>query len=292
MRKMIKYVIQMTPFIPPLLFRHCSRMAVKQRVDGVYLILSFDCDTDRDIEVVSYVSDVLNNMGVKAVYAVPGQLIEKGTQVYRGLLKAGNEFINHGYRQHTVFANGQYISTLFYDRLNETEIIKDIRDGDDVLQDILGIVPRGFRVPHFGTFQSKQHLAFLHRILKKMGYLYSSSTVPLYAFRHGPIHDINGLYEIPVSGCYDMPTTILDSFSFLYAPRKNVNEQVYVYQFKKMVDFFTKHNLPSILNYYVDPSQVYEFSAFYEAVSYAIDKGVTNVIYSDLLGIINRDRIL
>lgn len=283
LRGIIKHSIQINPFIPAILLRHYSYKAAMQGVDGLYLILSFDCDTDKDIEFVSHVADILNNMGVKAVYAVPGQLIERGARVYRELLEANNEFINHGYREHTIIENGQYVSTLFYDRLDEAEIIKDIRKGDKVIRDVLGIAPCGFRVPHFGTFQSKHHLVFLHRILKEMGYLYSSSTVPLYAFRHGSIHNVGGLYEIPVSGCYDMPITILDSYSFRCAPGRSVSEQDYVVQFKKMVDFFTKRNLPGVLNYYADPSQVYDFDGFYEAVSYAVNKGAQNTTYCNLL---------
>ena len=290
LRRTIKRAIQINPLIPAVLLRHYSHKAAMQGVDGLYLILSFDCDTDKDIAVVSHVANILSNMGVKAVYATPGQLIERGVRVYRGLLEADNEFINHGYREHTVFESGQYVSTLFYDRLDETEIIEDIRKGDEVLRDVLGIAPCGFRVPHFGTFQSRQHLAFLHRILKEMGYLYSSSTVPLYAFRYGPIHDVGGLYEIPVSGCYDMPTTILDSYSFCFAQGRGMTKQDYVIQFKKMVDFFSKRNLPGVLNYYADPSQVYDFDGFYEAVSYAVDKGVKNTTYFNLLTLLINER--
>jgi len=281
--RIITRAIQINPFIPAVLFRHYSHKAAMQGVDGLYLILSFDCDTDRDIEVVSHVADILNNMDVKAVYAVPGRLIERGARVYQGLLEADNEFINHGYREHTVFENGQYVSTLFYDKFDEAEIVEDICKGDKVLRDVLGIAPRGFRVPHFGTFQSRQYLAFLHQVLKDMSYLYSSSTVPLYAFRYGPIHDAGGLYEIPVSGCYDMPTTILDSYSFCLAQKSGMMKQDYVIQFKKMVDFFSKHDLPGVLNYYADPSQVYNFDGFYEAVSYAVDKGAKNTTYCNLL---------
>ena len=42
-------------------------------LDGKYFILSFDCDTEKDIEVVEDVNKKLIDLNISASYAVPGE---------------------------------------------------------------------------------------------------------------------------------------------------------------------------------------------------------------------------
>ena len=99
-----------------------------------------------------------------AVYAVPGVLMRKSAEVYRRIADAGGEFINHGYHDHTYFdeARGRYASQFFYDRLPLETVRNDIIEGDRNIRETLGIVPKGFRAPHFGTFQKPAQLRFQH----------------------------------------------------------------------------------------------------------------------------------
>ena len=61
-------------------------------------ILSYlDCDTEKDIEVVEEVNNKLRNSNILASYAVPGELLKLGSDVYLKLSKSGSEFLNHGY---------------------------------------------------------------------------------------------------------------------------------------------------------------------------------------------------
>lgn len=272
---------------PSFLFHWYSFRAKLAGLKTVYLILSFDCDTEKDIEVVTQVDAFLESKGIKAVYAVPGQLLEEGKDVYRRLADKGNEFINHGYYKHSIFQDGRYISQFYYDKIGEKNIIDDIDRGFHAVTDITGTAPLGFRAPHFGTFQKKSQLSFLHSTLKSKGYLYSSSTLPVKALCYGPVMNMEGFYEIPVSGCYDMPLMALDSWSFRFAPRRQVSEKDYVIQFKKMVDFFVNYNRPALLNYYADPSQVYDFDGFYEVVEYFISKCQNTIDYKGLLKLIS-----
>ena len=173
---------------PEILFLNYARLAKGQRLRRSYFILSFDCDTDLDIAVAESVHSRLAEIGIVPVYAVPGQLLEKGADVYRRIADSGAEFINHGYYVHTHFHPDTriYMSSFFYDRLSPETILDDIQRGHQAHLAVLGKAPRGFRVPHFATFQRPAHLNFLHNALERMGYQYSSSTMPLYGFRYGP----------------------------------------------------------------------------------------------------------
>lgn len=257
---------------PEILFNHYVRLARRQGLRRAYFILSFDCDTDLDIEVVEEVHTRLAEIGIMPVYAVPGQLLERGKAVYRRLADQGAEFINHGYYTHTRYHSqtGAYESIFFYDQLPRETILDDIRRGHRACLEVVGQAPTGFRVPHFGTFQHPKHLKFLHKTLADMGYAYSTSTAPVYGFWRGPAQQVTTaagtLHELPVSGCFDYPLRILDSWGFRYAPGRRLGEEDYLEQFDKAVCFFDHLGHCGLLNYYVDPSQVYDWPQFFEAI--------------------------
>ena len=249
--------------------RQYQELARKQGFRRPFFLLSFDCDTELDIAVAEEVHAKLHNIGITPVYAVPGELLEKGAHVYRKLADAGAEFINHGYRIHTIYdsENSQYVSTVFYDQLTPESIEEDIRLGDATVRNIIGRPPKGFRVPHFGTYSSPAQLHHLHDVLKRLGYRFSSSTIPRWGFRYGPAPRLeSGLYEIPVSGCFDEPLRILDSWSFRYAPDRAVSASDYEGQLEKLAQYFTKKNHVGFLNIYADPSQVHDWPAFFDGL--------------------------
>jgi hypothetical protein len=264
------YII--SKFNPELLFRRYVQLAKEQGIDKPYFILSFDCDTEKDTDVVEEVHSRLIDMEVMPMYAVPGELIEKRGEVYKRIASTGAVFMNHGYKLHTYYDHElkEYKSCFFYDELSHEEIIHDIKKGHQTHKRIFGKDPTIFRAPHFGAFQGHSQLTFLHGVLGNLGYKYSSSTVPFYAFRYGPLIDVgNGLREIPVSGCFDNPLSILDSWGFLSGRFGNKNEKLYKAQMTKMVLFFSKNKLPSLLNFYVDPSHVVNADSFFQAINFA-----------------------
>lgn len=274
---------------PELLFYNYSRMARQQGFKRSYFILSFDCDTERDIEVVESVHARLGEMGITPVYAVPGQLLEKGKNIYRRISELGAEFINHGYNEHAHYnpEKNTYESSFFYHQLSREMILEDIQRGHETHLSILGKKPTGFRVPHFGTFQRKEHLAFLHDTLKEMGYKYSTSTSPLYGFLHGPVSKArNVLYEIPVSGCFDMPLTILDSWGFRYAPNRKMGGEDYIRQFTNLSGYFQQPGNYGLINCYVDPSQVYNWPEFFDVMGLAAPLAIHS--YKRFLGGTNK----
>lgn len=180
--------------------------------------------------------------------------------------------MNHGYKIHAYYdeESNDYKSCFFYDKLSKDEVVEDIKKGHETHVRIFGKAPNSFRTAHFGTFQRRSQLKFLHDNLSRLGYEYSSSTVPFYAFRYGPFKDVgNGLREIPVSGCFDDPLIILDSWGFMIKKFGNRNEEVYKEQMIKIVSWFSERNLPGLLNFYVDPSHVINSNSFFEAILFA-----------------------
>jgi hypothetical protein len=253
---------------PGGLWRRYASLARAAGLKRLYLILSLDCDTVDDIAVVSGVHARLLELGVKPVYAVPGELLEKGKKVYQDLLATGGEFLNHGYTEHMFFdARRQtYESCFFYDRLPRERVRRDIHEGDACLRRVLGITPRGFRAPHFGTFQMPEQLRFLHGVLGELGYRFSTSTMPFHAFRYGPVFNRSGVREIPLSGRPGMPLNILDSWTFFAAPGRAFSPEAYYREGEAAARVY-HHQGVGLLNFYVDPSHVHDREAFYQTVA-------------------------
>jgi len=266
--------------------RRYRRLAEQAGFRELFFVLSFDCDTAKDAEVAVKVHERLRELGVTPVYAVPGELLNAAEPAYRQILETGAEFINHGYRTHTYFdtANSRYASCFFYDELPLETVRSDILDGDRNLRETLGIEPKGFRAPHFGTFQKPAQLRFQHDVLKSLGCTFSTSTLPLYAYRFGPAFREFGILELPVSGMGSMPLRILDSWTCYEAPGRRFGPQDYVREGRLAADRFETLGL-GLLNYYADPSHIHDRPEFFEAVDRwaRIAKPVT---YSQLLAAI------
>ncbi|MDP2430940.1 MAG: polysaccharide deacetylase family protein [Pseudomonadota bacterium] len=237
-------------------------------LNKLYFVLSFDCDTVEDAEVAWSVHSRLLDMGVMPVYAVPGELLNRGEAVYRKILETGAEFINHGYREHTYFDSdrGAYASCFFYDQQPRETVREDIVQGDRNLRETLGVQARGFRAPHFGTFQRPAQLRFQHQVLRELGYAFSTSTVPTYAYRFGPVFRRFGLAEIPVSGMGARPLHILDTWTCFEAPNRRFQPQDYLQEGGLAAERFAAIGA-GILNYYADPSHIHDRPEFFETVA-------------------------
>ncbi len=270
--------------VPGFFRKRYINQSKKFGINGKYFILSFDCDTEKDIEVVDEVHQRLNKYGINPSYAVPGELLKLGSDVYSGLKKNGAEFINHGYLSHTSYIekNRSYISTLFYDQLTNDEVKEDIIKGHHNFIDVLGEEPLGFRTPHFGTYQRPDQMKFLYSVLTDLNYSFSSSTTPVTGMWNGPVQKkYSGILEFPVSGSYDYPARILDSWGFRFSPTRRLNEKDYFEQFRKMMIFFADPNTSGVFNIYADPSQVYDWEVFFECMSMTSD--LTNTSFSGLV---------
>jgi hypothetical protein len=248
------------------LIKAYQRKAVQAGLDRLYFILSFDCDRPEDIDAAWEVHGRLMDFGLCPSYAVPGELLDKGSKVYRKIAATGAEFLNHGHRWHMYFnqAAGNYASCFFYDELPLEVVEKDVADGDSDVKEIIGSKPAGFRTPHFGTFQTETQLRFLHSVLARLSYVYSTSTTPGFGLCYGPAFQRYGLIEIPVSGRGDRPFDILDSWSCFAAPGRKYMPQDYQRGAICMAERL--QGKPGLLNYYCDPSHVVNQPIFFETM--------------------------
>jgi hypothetical protein len=236
-------------------------------IQGPRFLLSFDCDTARDRDVVVEVHDRVTQLGVMPTYAVPGALLEAGWDVYGVLLRTGATFMNHGFAEHSAYdeTSGRYRSTLYYHHLSRQEVDSDIRRGHAALQG-LGITAEGFRTPHFGSYQALDDLAFLHHALADLGYRWSSSTMPQWSYAKGPAFKDLGIWELPVTGCPTRPLSVLDSFSFRFTPGGR-GPDAFLGEALLLAAELGQGD-PFVVNIYADPSQVHDWDGFFEAVAH------------------------
>ncbi len=255
-------------FAPLYLQKLYQENSINNGLQGLKFVLSFDCDTEEDFSVAWDVHSKLMDMGIMPVYAVPGQLLMRGEKVYQRIKETGAEFINHGYTEHTYFneKTGLNASCFFYDTLPEEVVRNDIQNGDKCLRDVLGVIPQGFRTPHFGTYSKPEHLNVLYDELENLKYKFSSSTPPIFGYRKGPAHKVGNIVELPVTGTGSRPLSILDSWAFLAKDNQNRQHGRYLAETKlKAIEI---ENIGvGIINIYADPSHVVNQSEFFEAVA-------------------------
>lgn len=254
---------------PASLFERHGRLARRAGIDRVYLVLSFDCDTPEDAEVAPALHRELMALGVTAAYAVPGLVLRAGADAYRDIAATGAEFLNHGHDHHAEWSDelGRWVSRWFYDTLPPEVIRDDVGRGHADVRDVVGTTPQGFRAPHFGTFQRPAQLRLLHEVLARLGYRYSSSTIPIHGFRDGPAFDRFGVLELPVSGMASSPLTILDSWGCFAAPDRTLAPSDYEREATALADAVAEAGA-GVINCYADPSHVAgrpEFMAAVEA---------------------------
>lgn len=237
---------------------YCARLLATARSSGIRkpsFILSFDCDTDRDGPALEHLHPRLRSMGLHPLYAVPGEILFDAASTYRDIAADGAEFMNHGHRRHAAVdaVTGHVLSTYFYDPEAPHDWMNDIVLGHKAVTELTGQPPCGFRTPHFGSFESPRALNRLWQLLGQLGYIYSSSTRPLFAAMHGPVFHNHGVAEIPVSGCLDQPNQILDSWGLIN--NKPFGASFLIKQIRKYLDLM-RSGEPILLNLYFDPADI------------------------------------
>jgi hypothetical protein len=255
-------------FYPEGIWRIHGQLCKRLGINSPIFILSFDCDTRNDANVVTSVASRLRERGVSPIFAVPGALIEAAWDSYAALANQGFSFINHGFREHSSFdaLTGKYQSTYFYSLNRMNEITEDIERGHEVLLKLTGKRPNAFRTPHFGEFSQPEDLKFLYRSLRTLDYKISSSTTPSHGLLHGPLLLSDGIWEIPVSGTFHHPLTILDTWSFRFSGAGD-RRQEYEESLKATYRYLLKSGAPALINIYGDPSHVHDWDGFFESVA-------------------------
>lgn len=258
-------------------YRRYRAAAHAQGLTGVKLFLSFDCDTDLDFAATLEVMRFLKILGIKATYAVPGVQIEKGAESYRTVAASGAEFMNHGYLPHTAWREDRYVSTTWYHEMAEDEVEADIVKGDETIRTILGVVPNGFRAPHFGHFSEAHQLALVHRTARRLGYSYCSTTLPEFGLECGPLVDAGDLIELPTFGSTCAPTCVLDSWTYLTDRRVYALGETYAELMCETADRLVEASGPALLTWYGDPSHVAGQAPFERAMQHIADKGIESL---------------
>lgn len=271
-----------TPLDTAKAIRAYGELARAAGIDRLFLYMSFDCDTDEDIDAAAELDPWLRSHGVRPTYAVPGRQLEKGAVTWRRLAEAGAAFMNHGGLPHAERRSDRYHSITFYDQMAREDVVADIEAGDRYLREGIGIVPRGFRAPHFGLFQQPDQLELVHATARRLGYAYCSTTIPSYALKHGPVVRLDGLVEIPCFGSWRAPEVLLDSWSYLADRRDYRLQDEYYELFAETVERMLAEGIPGVLTYYADPSHVLGQLPFRRAIELAAARRVPSVTGDDL----------
>ena len=257
--------------------RRYSELCRRAGLDRVYLLLTFDCDTDGDFGVVQDLERELRSRAIKSGYAVPGAQLRKAPDTWRRVAETGAEFLNHGSKAHAEFRDGRYWPVMFYEKLDAGDVVADITAGHRDVIEIAGVTPVGFRAPHFGSFQEPADLELIYNTVKPLGYTYCSTTTPALALSAGPLVDRHGLTEIPTMGSYRNPTTLLDSWTYLTDRVNYALGDEYHELFAETIERFTQAGLPALLTYYADPSHVYGQPPFERTLDVIAKYGVPSL---------------
>jgi len=248
-----------------------------------FFILSFDCDNSEDPNAILSFLPFLEKNNVPAVFAVPGMNLLENQKKYKEIHSCGYEFINHGFLKHVNPTNSKSIT--FYNEMSKEDVRNDIINGHNTIKKVLNYTANGFRAPHFGYVQNKSDLSFLYETVANLNYTYCTTTMPDYAIKNGSIIKVSEkLFEFPLSGQYNFPYRILDSYTSFYK-RKNkaAGKKKYIKNLKKAINFYADNKLACILNYYVDPSHILDFEDFFQTLLYAIKKGFKMSNYSQII---------
>lgn len=246
------------------------------------LFLSFDCDTDLDAGAAEEVHGFLESLGIKATYAVPGAQLLKSPDPYRRLAARGAEFMNHGGLPHAEWRGDQWVGVTFYDSMAPADVEADIRRGHEIVTDVIGRAPRGFRAPHFGCYQKPEQLDLLHRTSSSLGYRYCSTTLPLLGLKYGPAYQTHGLLEIPCFGSVRNPETILDSWTYLTDRKNYALGDQYLELMAETIEVFSNQPMPAVFTWYADPCHVLNQPAFMGAMDLVARRGITSVSGAEL----------
>jgi len=123
------------------------------------------------INGVKNVISLLNHFSYKATFFVIGEIIEKEPQIVDLILSEGHEIANHTY-YHMELSN--FSTPLDFE--------KDLIKFDNLVTDISGCKPSGFRAPKWSI---NKDMNWVFDILRKNGYSYDASIFPSNGYGYG-----------------------------------------------------------------------------------------------------------
>ena len=235
----------------------------QKNLDSSVFFVSFDFETQRDVDLIELLTNKLIKSNIIPYYAVPGELIKENKTIFRKISKKCT-IINHGYKVHTEFDKilNKNKSIISYCDFNKNQITKDIIEGHEAIKNFCNQVPKIFRAPHFGEYSENQSLDFIHNILNDLNYTYSSSTTPIYSLIKSPIFKNKNILEMCSSSFIEDPLQIIDSWSISHS---NLNYQDLFCEFKKNLKIMQAFKF--FFNVYFDPSDIIKEYIFFEHLS-------------------------
>ncbi len=228
-----------------------------------HFIVSFDFETQRDIDVISKLTEKLLKINIVPFYAIPGELILKNLVLIKNLSNTIT-FINHGFKTHTKYCakTKRNYSSYCYVNKPKNEIFADIKKADYIFKKNLKKECNIFRTPHFGEFCEKNNMNIIYKIVSELGYKVSLSTSPIYSLINYPIYYKKDIMEIPCNAYIKNPRQIIDSWSLNNDNLKIIDM---VNELKKYLKNMNINNL--LLNTYFDPSDIINENSFFSAIA-------------------------
>ena len=94
---------------------------------------------------------------------------------------------------------------------------------------------------------------------------------------------VQGLLEIPIVGTYKWPTRIFDSWGHVVDKRECRVSNLYAELLLASITTCIEKDMAVVLNYYADPSHVFENENYFNVLEQAKDLGVEFADYSQLI---------
>lgn len=206
------------------------------------MTLSFDLDSDQDIQAMPKTLEILSYYGIKVCFACTGRHVIEHIGMFKKVIKAGHEIVNHTQNHPEDFG-----------ALPPQVAYEEILLFQNTTKEYLNYKPKGFRVPHFGH---DWDVPQTYTVLGRIGLKYSSSTI---AKRCGHVTPYNisnenfHIQEFPLSPCPEHPHGILDTWHSL---ERGVGKHTdnFLEVFKKLIDKTIEKS--SYMNVYFDPQDL------------------------------------
>jgi hypothetical protein len=252
---------------PGILIRSIYNHNLGRRWNGkkTCLTLSFDCDHPEDVTAFPDLLNILKKYDLKASFACVGYWIEKYADEHQSLLGHGHEIINHTYSHpdNEILNPDRRFTHISFEEKKE-----EVAKCHDICRKILRYEPIGCRIPHFNRLFTPE----IYKILKELGYRYSSSTSLTNTISFGnPFIAKDGVIEFPLSTCPKHPFTVFDTWHSLNSNRLllkllHSTEGQYLELFKFLLDLGRETN--SYINIYIDTKDVIKMPRFEQVLDY------------------------
>jgi peptidoglycan-N-acetylglucosamine deacetylase len=242
--------------------------------------LSFDCDYPEDVEALPGIVAMLRPYGFKASFAVVGHWVEQYPREHAAVVEGQHEIMNHTYSHpdNELLNPGRRFRDI-----PKADKVEEVARCHEVCKNVLGVTPRGLRIPHFKNLFSDD----IYEILAETGYLYSSSTWLTNTTTRGlPFRALHNIIEFPLTTCPKHPFTVFDTWHSLNAKRLthrmlHRGPKSYLQLFRELLQIARETG--SYLNIYMDPLDLRKIPGFEAMLAMLAADDLAVVTYAEYL---------